>query len=118
MKDPSGQLSLAVKKLRCRAAFALTGTLMQNRMGEMWSVMDFVCSSETLLTYRSVEAGREPSRSGDLTSCDQSQRDIAMMRQSELILCLSWVWSGLKLTSDASRRVASQDFAPLLPSSG
>lgn len=44
MKNPSGHLALSVKKLRCRAAFALTGTLMQNRMGEMWSVMDFVRS--------------------------------------------------------------------------
>ena len=31
-----------MKKIRCSSCFALTGTLVQNRMDEMWSVLDFV----------------------------------------------------------------------------
>ncbi|CAK9784569.1 unnamed protein product [Cutaneotrichosporon oleaginosum] len=42
LKKPTGLLTLAVKKLRAGTCFALTGTLIQNRMEEMWSVLDFV----------------------------------------------------------------------------
>jgi SNF2 family DNA or RNA helicase len=42
MKKSKGRLSLAVKKIPSRSCFALTGTLIQNRMDEMWSVLDFV----------------------------------------------------------------------------
>lgn len=42
LKEPKGQLGLAMKKIRCPSCFALTGTLIQNRLEEMWSVLDFV----------------------------------------------------------------------------
>lgn len=42
LKKQNGRLALAVKKLKAGACFALTGTLIQNRMEEMWSVLDFV----------------------------------------------------------------------------
>ncbi|BEJ12218.1 hypothetical protein CspHIS471_0206780 [Cutaneotrichosporon sp. HIS471] len=42
MKKLNGRLALAVKRLRANACFALTGTLIQNRMEEMWSILDFV----------------------------------------------------------------------------
>ena len=42
LKKPKSLLTLAVKKLNCRSCFALTGTLIQNKMDEMWSVLDFV----------------------------------------------------------------------------
>lgn len=43
MKKWNSELALAVKSIEgVRACFALTGTLIQNRMGEMWSVLDFV----------------------------------------------------------------------------
>ncbi|BEJ04866.1 hypothetical protein CcaverHIS641_0206830 [Cutaneotrichosporon cavernicola] len=41
MKKLNGRLALAVKRLRANACFALTGTLIQNRMEEMWSILDF-----------------------------------------------------------------------------
>ncbi|WWD18678.1 hypothetical protein CI109_103132 [Kwoniella shandongensis] len=41
MKEPRAQSSLALKQIHCRTCFALTGTLVQNRMDEMWSVLDF-----------------------------------------------------------------------------
>ena len=42
LKEPRGQLGLAMKKIKCPSCFALTGTLIQNRLEEMWSVLDFV----------------------------------------------------------------------------
>jgi SNF2 family DNA or RNA helicase len=42
LKEPRGQLGLAMKKIQCPSCFALTGTLIQNRLEEMWSVLDFV----------------------------------------------------------------------------
>jgi SNF2 family DNA or RNA helicase len=38
-------MGLAMKKLKCPSCFALTGTLIQNRLEEMWSVLDFVSIS-------------------------------------------------------------------------
>ena len=42
LKEPRGQLGLAMKRIQCPSCFALTGTLIQNRLEEMWSVLDFV----------------------------------------------------------------------------
>ena len=42
LKEPFAALTLAMKKIQCQSCFALTGTLYQNRMDEMWSVLDFV----------------------------------------------------------------------------
>ncbi|WWC62806.1 uncharacterized protein I303_105404 [Kwoniella dejecticola CBS 10117] len=41
MKEPRAQATLALKSINCKICFALTGTLVQNRMDEMWSVLDF-----------------------------------------------------------------------------
>ena len=42
MKEPRAKSTLALKKIRCSSCFALTGTLVQNRIDEMWAVLDFV----------------------------------------------------------------------------
>lgn len=42
MKRHDSRLALAAKSISARACFALTGTLVQNRIEEMWSVLDFV----------------------------------------------------------------------------
>ncbi|WVR06532.1 hypothetical protein IAU60_003563 [Kwoniella sp. DSM 27419] len=34
--------TLALKAIECKVCFGLTGTLVQNRMDEMWSILDFV----------------------------------------------------------------------------
>jgi SNF2 family DNA or RNA helicase len=47
MKEAKAATTLALKKIQCASCFALTGTLIQNRMDEMWSVLDFVGHSET-----------------------------------------------------------------------
>jgi superfamily II DNA or RNA helicase len=42
LKEPRAARTLAIKKMQCTSCFGLTGTLIQNRMEEMWSVLDFV----------------------------------------------------------------------------
>lgn len=57
LKDPKGQLSLAMKKFQHASCFALTGTLIQNRLDEMWSVLDFVSSVPRSSADRKVQRG-------------------------------------------------------------
>jgi SNF2 family DNA or RNA helicase len=57
LKEPRGQLGLAMKKIQCPSCFALTGTLIQNRLEEMWSVLDFVSQARVqhlIIRFREV----------------------------------------------------------------
>jgi SNF2 family DNA or RNA helicase len=66
LKEPRGQLGLAMKKIQCPSCFALTGTLIQNRLEEMWSVLDFVGQLRGAhLIVRSKEVKLEHSSSGE-----------------------------------------------------
>lgn len=42
IKNPEAQVTLAVKELRCRHRVALTGTPLENRLLDLWSIVDFV----------------------------------------------------------------------------
>ena len=42
IKNAGSKAALAVKQLRARTRFALTGTPMENGVGELWSIFDFV----------------------------------------------------------------------------
>ncbi len=42
IKNPSTAQTRAVKKLRGAARFALTGTPVENRLGDLWSIFDFL----------------------------------------------------------------------------
>ncbi len=42
IKNPSTAQTRAVKKLRCAVRFALTGTPVENRLGDLWSIFDFL----------------------------------------------------------------------------
>ena len=41
IKNPGAQQTLAVKKLNARSRVALTGTPVENRIGDLWSIFDF-----------------------------------------------------------------------------
>ncbi|WVQ73365.1 hypothetical protein IAR50_002934 [Cryptococcus sp. DSM 104548] len=41
LKQPRSATTVAIKKIQTRICFALTGTLMQNRIDEMWPILDF-----------------------------------------------------------------------------
>ncbi|MDR1969574.1 MAG: DEAD/DEAH box helicase [Burkholderiaceae bacterium] len=43
IKNPGAQQTRKVKALKSRARFALTGTPIENRLGDLWSLFDFVC---------------------------------------------------------------------------
>jgi superfamily II DNA or RNA helicase len=42
IKNPGARQTHAVKKLNARARLALTGTPVENRLGDLWSIFDFV----------------------------------------------------------------------------
>jgi non-specific serine/threonine protein kinase len=42
IKNPNTRQTKAVKKLRTRARIALTGTPVENRLGDLWSIFDFI----------------------------------------------------------------------------
>jgi len=43
IKNPSTRQSRAVKKIKSRSRIALTGTPVENRLGDLWSMFDFLC---------------------------------------------------------------------------
>lgn len=42
IKNPETKNSIAVKKLKSKHRFALTGTPIENHLGELWSIFDFI----------------------------------------------------------------------------
>ena len=42
IKNPRAKISMAVKRLEARYRLALTGTPMENHLGELWSIFDFL----------------------------------------------------------------------------
>lgn len=67
IKNAATQASRAVKSVSARTRFALTGTPMENHLGELWSIFDFLMPG-FLFTYQKFKktfgdphcAGREP----------------------------------------------------------
>jgi non-specific serine/threonine protein kinase len=43
IKNPSTQQTLAIKQLRSHCRIALTGTPIENRLSDLWSLFDFAC---------------------------------------------------------------------------
>ncbi len=43
IKNPGTRQTKAVKKLKAEARIALTGTPVENRLGDLWSLFDFLC---------------------------------------------------------------------------
>ena len=43
IKNPSAQQTKTVKQLKSRARIALTGTPIENRLSDLWSLFDFLC---------------------------------------------------------------------------
>lgn len=42
IKNPSAKQTQTTKKLKARVRFALTGTPIENRLGDLWSIFDFI----------------------------------------------------------------------------
>ena len=42
IKNPAAKQTQAVKKLNAAVRFALTGTPIENQLGDLWSIFDFI----------------------------------------------------------------------------
>ena len=67
IKNPGTRQSKAVKSLQGRARLALTGTPVENRLGDLWSLFDFLCpgllgsASRFKSFIKALESGEHPS---------------------------------------------------------
>ena len=43
IKNPAARQTQAIKKINCKSRIALTGTPLENRLSDMWSLFDFLC---------------------------------------------------------------------------
>ncbi len=70
IKNPAARQTRAVKALRSRLRLALTGTPVENRAGDLWSIFDFVNpgllgSAKEFGAYLKRASAADPVRSGD-----------------------------------------------------
>jgi len=59
IKNPNAKQTRIAKKLKAQAKFALTGTPVENRIGDLWSIFDFI--NPGLLDHRRSSQLREAS---------------------------------------------------------
>ncbi len=62
IKNPGARQTSAVKELRAQARIALTGTPVENRVGDLWSLFSFICPG---LLGSAAEFGRAIKRLSD-----------------------------------------------------
>jgi non-specific serine/threonine protein kinase len=67
IKNPDAKQTRAVKTLKCRQRLALTGTPVENRLSDLWSLYDFLCpgllgnAAEFARYAKSLGMGESPS---------------------------------------------------------
>jgi superfamily II DNA or RNA helicase len=82
IKNPATQYAQAARKLTTRHRLALTGTPMENHLGELWAIFDFLMPG-FLGNYRQFRTlFRDPIEKGD----DPTRRQILAKRVAPLIL--------------------------------
>ncbi|KAJ3054813.1 DNA excision repair protein ERCC-6-like [Rhizophlyctis rosea] len=52
IKNPSSQKAIAIREIKAKNKLLLTGTPIQNNMGELWALFDYVCNGQLLGTKR------------------------------------------------------------------
>lgn len=77
IKNASTQIARAVKAVRAQTRFALTGTPVENRLSELWSIFDFLMPG-FLFTYRRFKTVFELPivKNGDKEAAERLQRMI------------------------------------------
>lgn len=98
LKDPKSLLSLALNKLQVRPRFALTGTLMQNKLKELWVLLNWV-NPNCLGSLKSFqEKFEKPILLAQKFDCTKRELATGRLLQTQLSTLLdSWV---LRRTSD------------------
>ena len=72
IKNPGARQTRAVKTLQAEARIALTGTPVENRLGDLWSLFDFL--SPGLLGSRARSSAASPSGSADAAAATATRR--------------------------------------------
>ncbi len=77
IKNTSTQIARAVKKIQAQSRFALTGTPVENRLGELWSIFDYLMPG-FLYSYRKFRTVYEIPvvREGNCEKMEQLRRMI------------------------------------------
>lgn len=98
LKDPKSLLSLALTKLRVRPRFALTGTLMQNKLKELWVLVNWI-NPNCLGSLKSFqEKFEKPILRAQKFDCTKRELATGRLLQEQLSALLdNWV---LRRTSD------------------
>ena len=98
LKDPKSLLSLALTKLQVRPRFALTGTLMQNKLKELWVLLNWV-NPNCLGSLKSFqEKFEKPILLAQKFDCTKRELATGRLLQEQLSALLDgWV---LRRTSD------------------
>eukprot|EP01028_Stygiella_incarcerata_P000470 TRINITY_DN1065_c0_g2_i6.p1 TRINITY_DN1065_c0_g2~~TRINITY_DN1065_c0_g2_i6.p1 ORF type:complete len:920 (-),score=274.82 TRINITY_DN1065_c0_g2_i6:172-2931(-) len=80
IRNPFAEITLTIKQFRTPNRILLTGTPIQNRLDELWSLFDFVYPGRlgTLETFREEFAG--PIRHGGSTSATPDEVELAYQR--------------------------------------
>ena len=115
LKDPKSLLSLALNKLQVRPRFALTGTLMQNRLRELWVLLSWV-NPNCLGSLKSFQEKYEkPILQAQKFDCTKRELAAGRMLQDQLSTLLnSWV---LRRTSDiiSAQLPSKEEFVVFCP---
>ena len=75
IKNSSTLISKAVKRLRCRQRFILTGTPIENRLSELWNLFDFLMPGYLYTHGTFVEKLEKPAvKSGDAEALTRLRR--------------------------------------------
>jgi superfamily II DNA or RNA helicase len=82
IKNPSTLYAQAARKLTCRRRLALTGTPMENRLGELWAIFDFLMPGFLGNHTQFRTLFRDPIEKGN----DLTRRQILAKRIAPLIL--------------------------------
>jgi len=78
IKNPGAQVTQSVKQLKCENKIALTGTPLENRLLDLWSIVDFIQPSY-LGTQEQFLETYEPKGGGNAES---THRAPAVVRQT------------------------------------
>ncbi len=110
IKNPGAKQTIAVKKLKSQIRFTLTGTPIENKLGDLWSLFDFTSpgllgSSKSFSTY-SKKAGK------DSTSSDY-QRFISALHKLTQPYILRRLKSNKSIISDLPDKTEIQSYCSL-----
>ncbi len=110
IKNPSAKQTLAVKKLKSQIRFTLTGTPIENKLGDLWSLFDFTSpgllgSSKAFATY-SKKAGKD-------SAAPEYQRFISALHKLTQPYILRRLKSNKSIISDLPDKTEIQSYCSL-----